>query len=181
MRIGPPYSGDLFLLRLQLLEVAGELLEQFAGLWARFFLKLLEDCLLVGEPREFPRLPDLDAPHVYCLGHDAEKRLGPLINDSIYCLAPTLQPGGVHVAKEVLGEPVAAAWRPARSACNALEVASALVSDRDAVLAAVRKRFHLKMNYTTRVLLFTGHSFLDRVRAIKSRQIEFSLCVTRSI
>src|SRR5512133_780820 len=97
-----PASGDLFLLRLQLLEVADELLEQFAGLWARFFLKLLEDCLLVGEPREFPRLPDLDAPHVYCLGHDAEKRLGPLVNDSIYCLAPTLQPGGVQVAKEVL-------------------------------------------------------------------------------
>ena len=61
-----------------------------------------------------------------------------LVNDAVYRLAPTLQPGGVHVAKEVLGEPVAAARRPARSACNALEVASALVSDRDAVLAAVR-------------------------------------------
>ncbi len=39
-----------------------------------------------------------------------------------------------------LGEPVAAPRRPSRSACNALEVAAALVSDRYAVVAAVPSR-----------------------------------------
>ncbi len=49
----------LFLLRLQFLHVADELLEQLTRLWAPFFLQLLEDPLLadLGEVVERARRP----------------------------------------------------------------------------------------------------------------------------
>src|SRR5262249_15745176 len=128
---------SLFLLRLELLHFLRELLEQLACLRATFLLEPLEDRFLVGQRRELPRLPNFDTPHVDRLGHDGQEFLWLLGNEGVYGLAAMFLPGGMQVAKEVLGEPVAAAGRPTRPARNALEIASALVSDRDAVVAVI--------------------------------------------
>jgi hypothetical protein len=87
-----------------------------------------------------------------------------------------LVPGGVLVAKELLGELVAAAGRPAGSTCNALEVASALVSDRDAVLAAIAIGNHpILETYHASAVLLAGYFVFSTGL---NKKMLFLLCVT---
>jgi len=58
----------LFLLRLQFLHVAHELLEQLASLRSGLFVELLHDRFLASEPREVPRTADLDFEYAGCGG-----------------------------------------------------------------------------------------------------------------
>jgi hypothetical protein len=73
----------LFLLRLQLLQVADELLEQFASLRASFLFKLLENGFLVTKPRKVTWLTDLNLGHLQKLYHSHKEQLREVIGHTL--------------------------------------------------------------------------------------------------